>query len=93
MLDSAAHRAAAAPRRAGLALLHCFVLNLYVALFVPAVASAQTASLRGQVVDSDRRSRTKGRRHVDRRIWASAAPSVGEMFAVAELKSARAGRE
>ena len=51
MLESAPHPSIAATRRPGLALLHYFLLNLYVVLFVPAVASAQTASLRGQVVD------------------------------------------
>ncbi|HEY3454429.1 MAG TPA: TonB-dependent receptor [Bryobacteraceae bacterium] len=51
MLDSVPRLGATVPKRPGLALLHHFLLNLYVVLFVPAVASAQTASLRGQVVD------------------------------------------
>ena len=49
MLDS--HPDSAATRRVGFTLLRYFLLNVYVVLFVPAVASAQTTSLRGQVVD------------------------------------------
>jgi|KBSMisStaDraftv2_1062788.scaffolds.fasta_scaffold117413_2 protocatechuate 3,4-dioxygenase beta subunit len=51
MLGSVPHPGTAASKRPGLALLHRFLLNLYVVLFVPAVASAQTAALRGEVVD------------------------------------------
>ncbi len=48
MLDSVPHAGTTARKRAGLGLPHHFLLNLYVVLFVPAVASGQTASLRGQ---------------------------------------------
>jgi hypothetical protein len=51
MLELAPHPVIAATKRAGLALRHHCLLTLYVVLLVPAVASAQTASLRGQVVD------------------------------------------
>src|SRR3954451_22041254 len=51
MLSSVPHPGTAASKRPGLVLLHRFLLNLYVVLFVPAVASAKTAALRGQVVD------------------------------------------
>jgi hypothetical protein len=52
MLELALHLSTAATKRAWrLAFLHYFLLNLSAVLFVPAIASAQTASLRGQVVD------------------------------------------
>ena len=51
MLELAPHPVIAATKRAGFALRHHCLLALYVVLLVPAVASAQTASLRGQVVD------------------------------------------
>lgn len=52
MLELALHLSTAATKRAWrLILLHYFLLNLFAVLFAPAIASAQTASLRGQVVD------------------------------------------
>jgi hypothetical protein len=52
MLELALHLSTAATKPAWrLTPLHYFLLNLFAVLLAPAIASAQTASLRGQVVD------------------------------------------